>query len=143
MTINCQQKNNSICIIGERIKSARKFRKLSQTELAEKVGLTQGFIGHIEKGRNQPSVELLAHFAIILSCNITWLATGEGSSGLEGEYCYGSVEKPLVHQGYSVLSELEEMLLRIIKEGDETKMAAVRGVLAVYDPGRKKAKKAG
>lgn len=39
--------------------------------------------------------------------------------------------------GYSVLSDLEEMLLRIIKEGDETKLAAIRGVLSVYDPGNK------
>jgi hypothetical protein len=45
-------------------------------------------------------------------------------------------------QNYFVLSDLEEMLLRIIKEGDETKLAAVRGVLAVYDP-VKKATKAG
>lgn len=142
MSINCQQKNNSICIIGERIKLARKSRKLSQTELAEKVDLTQGFIGHIEKGRNQPSVELLARIAIILGCNITWLATGEGDSGLDGKYCADSLDKPLVGQGYSVLSDLEEMLLRIIKEGDETKLAAVRGVLASIDP-VEKVRKAG
>ncbi len=36
--------------------------------------------------------------------------------------------------GYSVLSDLEEMLLRIIKEGDETKKTAVRALLSALDP---------
>lgn len=42
------------------------------------------------------------------------------------------VSSPTV--GYSVLSELEEKLLRIIKEGDKTKLAAVESMLTVLDP---------
>jgi transcriptional regulator with XRE-family HTH domain len=78
MAINCQQNNNSKTIIGERIKSARKIKKLSQAELADKLELTQGFIGHLEKGRNQPTLDQITRMAIILDCNMSWLATGEG-----------------------------------------------------------------
>jgi len=47
-----------------------------------------------------------------------------------------SVSEPDI--GYAADNDLREMLQRIIKEGDDTKLAAVRGVLAVYDPGKKK-----
>jgi len=78
--------------------------------------------------------------AIILDCNVSWLATGEGEmrAGFTNKHECGSVVIGEKMPGYSVLSELEEMLQRIIKEGDDTKLAAVRGVLAVYDPGGKK-----
>lgn len=50
-------------INGERVKQAREFRGLSQTELARRVGVTQPFIAQIEAGVSQPSeetVDLLA-----------------------------------------------------------------------------------
>lgn len=78
MTIKCQQENNSITTIGGRIKIARKAMKLTQAELADKLELTQGFIGHIENGRNMPTLDQINRMAIILDCNMTWLATGEG-----------------------------------------------------------------
>ncbi|MFZ4857955.1 MAG: helix-turn-helix domain-containing protein [Desulfuromonadaceae bacterium] len=78
MTIKCQSKNNSETTIGQRINKIRKSIKLTQAQLAEKLQLTQGFIGHIEKGRNHPSLEQINNIAIILGCNMLWLATGKG-----------------------------------------------------------------
>lgn len=46
--------------IGRKIKKFRDENKLSQTEFAEKIGVTQGFLSHLENGRlniESPSLE--------------------------------------------------------------------------------------
>lgn len=139
MTIKSQQKNNSIATIGERIKHVRKLRKLSQAELGEILGLTQGFIGHIESGRNQPSIKFVERMAKAVNCNTMWLATGSGN--VENDPDYVITYSDNIHVGeikpvYSKHESLKEMLTRILKEGDETKLAAVRGVLTSLDPGK-------
>ena len=45
--------------VGQRIKSAREAKNLTQEELAEKVNLSTGMIGQIERGETMPSVESL------------------------------------------------------------------------------------
>lgn len=117
--------------MGERIRQLRKYRKLSQAELAEKLEVTQGFIGHIEKGRNQPTVEILARISIIFDRSMTWLVTGkEEASHLDVGFSYET------GSDYAVGNDLREMLQRILEEGDVTKLSAVRGILAVYDPSK-------
>lgn len=46
-------------IFGARITQAREFAQLTQTQLAESVGVAQASIADIERGRIQPSAELL------------------------------------------------------------------------------------
>ena len=46
--------------IGRKIKKFRDENKLSQKEFAEKIGVTQGFLSHLENGRldiESPSLE--------------------------------------------------------------------------------------
>lgn len=85
MAINCQQKNNSVASIGERVKKLRKAKKLTQAQLAEKLELTQGYIGHLESGRNHPTLDQIMNMAIIFDCNMIWLATGEGEMFVQDE----------------------------------------------------------
>lgn len=92
MTIKCQQKNNSLATIGARIKNSRKAMKLTQAQLAEKLDLSQGFIGHIEAGRNQPTLDQIMRMAIIFDCNMTWLATGEGDVAAPKEISYPTAD---------------------------------------------------
>ena len=42
-------------INGDRVRQARELRGLTQTDLAERVGVNQSMIAHIESGRSQPS----------------------------------------------------------------------------------------
>lgn len=51
-------------IHGERVKQAREFRGLTQTELARRVEVEQSSIAHIEAGLRQPSQELLEAIAL-------------------------------------------------------------------------------
>lgn len=50
-------------IIGKRIKQIRKSKKLSQAELAEKVGLSDGYMSYIETAAKCPSLEVLVLIA--------------------------------------------------------------------------------
>ena len=54
--------------IGQMIQQMRKFRKLSQAELAEKSGMTREYVGLIERGSVNASVEVLMKIASALNC---------------------------------------------------------------------------
>jgi len=68
--------------LAKRVRSARKYRKLSQDELAELSGLKQPDISKIERGDILKTTGLLA-LARALRCAPDWLDTGDGDSGLE------------------------------------------------------------
>lgn len=63
--------------IGTRIKQLRKEAKLSQIELAEKVGLKQSTISDLEVGKSTGTT-YLAQIAQVLGVNALWLETGKG-----------------------------------------------------------------
>ena len=55
--------------LGMRVWQQRKMRKMTQGELAEKVGVSTSFIGHIERGEKKASLETL-----VALCNAMGLA---------------------------------------------------------------------
>lgn len=52
--------------LNERIKYLRELRKLTQSELAKKAGITQGSLAHFEAGKTSPSVQTLMALASAL-----------------------------------------------------------------------------
>lgn len=56
--------------MGQKIKSKRQEQGFCQSELAERVGVNQSQISHIEKGTRNPSVDLLLKIARVLNCDI-------------------------------------------------------------------------
>lgn len=60
--------------IGRNVKSRREACGLDQSELAERVKISQAMVSHIEAGRKMPSVPLLADIAKVLNCTIDELA---------------------------------------------------------------------
>jgi transcriptional regulator with XRE-family HTH domain len=65
--------------INERIKKVRKLEKLSQTEFAEKLGVTQPSLSDIEKGKtiniDERNIKLIC---TLFNINEKWVKTGEG-----------------------------------------------------------------
>ena len=62
----------------ERFRELRKSLQLSQTDFAEKMGVTRSMINNLERGVVEPK-----EFLVNLACktygvNRTWLETGEG-----------------------------------------------------------------
>ncbi len=49
---------NELKIFGAKVEAARKKKGLTQEELADKTGVSQSMINHIEKGRKKPSLDI-------------------------------------------------------------------------------------
>ena len=59
--------------LGERLKSCRENRKLSQRAVAEMLGVSAGIIPEYENGNRTPSSEKLVRLADIYNCSIDFL----------------------------------------------------------------------
>jgi len=60
--------------LGQKIKTARKQKGLSQEQLAELVGYKVGTISKYEQGYRIPSIAVLRKIAEVLECNLSELA---------------------------------------------------------------------
>ncbi len=58
-------------IITRKLKALRKSRNVSLSELAEKVGLTKGYLSRIENSENPPPISTLGKIASALGTDIT------------------------------------------------------------------------
>jgi len=53
-------------ILQKKIRKYRKEARLTQEELADKVGISRTYMGYIEQGRSVPSLEVLEKIARVL-----------------------------------------------------------------------------
>lgn len=72
--------------IGDRIKQLRVMANLTQTELAEKVGLTYVQIGRYETGKSNPSSDVLQKLAAVLETSADFLMNGDHSEALSAQF---------------------------------------------------------
>ena len=79
--------------VNERIKQLRIDNNLTQSELAEKVGLTYVQIGRYEKGKSNPSADILQKLATALNTSTDYLMNGE-SEQVEAQL----IDKELIRQ---------------------------------------------
>lgn len=59
--------------LGQRIRTARKAKSLSQETLGEMCSVSTAHIGHIERGTRIPSLEALFKISCILDVSLDWL----------------------------------------------------------------------
>ena len=69
--------------MNERIKEIRKLYKLTQTDFASKLGLSQNFITQLETGSKKPSDRTISDICRIFSINEEWLRSGNGKMKLD------------------------------------------------------------
>ncbi|WP_459926366.1 helix-turn-helix domain-containing protein [Flavobacterium covae] len=67
--------------VNDRIKQLRIENNLTQTELADKVGLTYVQIGRYEKGKSTPSADVLQKLANVLNTSTDYLMNGKKRTG--------------------------------------------------------------
>jgi transcriptional regulator with XRE-family HTH domain len=63
--------------IGDRIKEIREERRLTQDQLAEKSGVSKGFLSDIENSKRNPSSEYVLKIANALGASLDYLLRGE------------------------------------------------------------------
>lgn len=76
--------DNSQMALGERLKEARKLRKMSQVALANAARVSQGLISDLENNL-YPTSSYVPKFADILKVSAIWLADGKGEKFLPVE----------------------------------------------------------
>lgn len=63
--------------IGNRLLLKRRELHMTQEQMAERLGVSAGFYGMIERGEKAPSIEKLVLIYQVLGTDITYLLTGE------------------------------------------------------------------
>jgi transcriptional regulator with XRE-family HTH domain len=63
---------------SERLKQVRVALQLTQTEIAESIGVSQQAWTHYEKERRYPYLQQLTQLVLKYNINLNWLLTGEG-----------------------------------------------------------------
>ena len=87
--VNLVMEKNNFIRFGKRLREARKSSKMTQVELASKVGLHQVQIADYEKGIRKPNETNMNKLAQVLGVDPVWLSLGQGESGMEFT-AYGS-----------------------------------------------------
>ena len=62
--------------VGQRIRNQRKEKGLSQEQLAELIGISLSFLGHIERGTRISSVDTLARVSEALELDMHYIVFG-------------------------------------------------------------------
>lgn len=91
--------STNLHVMGNRIRIARQFRKLTAEQLSEQLGIATESLRHIENGTRRPSYALLDNISDILDVSLDYLA--------------GKTELPLERR---VRRELENMGLTKAQE---------------------------
>ena len=69
--------------LGDKIKQLRKKRGLSQTELAEKIGIASAHLSRLETGKFQPSIDVLKKLSETLQVSADYLLSAQELPSLE------------------------------------------------------------
>jgi transcriptional regulator with XRE-family HTH domain len=63
--------------VGDRVREVRQAKKLTQDQLAEKTGMSKGFISDLENGNRNVSSEYLLRIANTLGASVDYLLKGD------------------------------------------------------------------
>lgn len=104
--------------IGQRLKYARRCRKMTQNDLAERIGVSRGVITNIELekiGSPQPIVITALCNALMIETD--WLLHGKGEMDAQRKSAGGKAEMSgeLYKAIEDMTTEEQELLLNIIK----------------------------
>lgn len=89
--------------IGNRIKSLRKDKGLTQKEFAEKINVTQSYLSKVEKDKTEPTEKVLKLISFTFGCSFDWL------KGEEYAVMYDDIE---ILENPSLVSDLSDSYFR-------------------------------
>ncbi|MFT3689689.1 helix-turn-helix domain-containing protein [Paenirhodobacter sp.] len=75
-------------ILGDRVRDLRKRRKMTLAQLAERCGLSTGYLSLIERNLAQPSINALVSIAQQLGVTVQWFFSGTEAAVPEAERGY-------------------------------------------------------
>ena len=101
-------------LIGERIKKVRKANGITQELLAERLGVSIGYVSQVERGITKISLDLLGAISSILDCDIATFITESAINS--NEY----MESELLSEIRKLDAKKKKYILEIIKLTNRT-----------------------
>ena len=98
--------------LGERVRALRQARGWTQEVLGERAAISYKFIGQIERGDGNPSIETLQRLTTALDVDVTDLFGGSAAVVRESEYTLTADELTRVRQA---LGSADGILERLTK----------------------------
>lgn len=95
---------------GTLIKNLRTENNLTQSQVAEALGVTPGYISNVENNRTAMSLRVLTYYARLVGCSLDSLV-GE----LEPEYSETALDRKLYESILRLDTETKEKLLKTIE----------------------------
>ena len=113
MTDETNWYSEEMATFGDRLAAAREAAKLSQAELAERLGVTEHVIDRWETDAKEPRANRLSMLAGLLGVSLSWLLTGRGE-GVDEPGEEGAVEiSGLLAELRSVRADLQQSIDRV------------------------------
>ena len=109
---NTKKNNKKMEEVGKRVRGLREAKKLSQTKLADIVGVSRQFIGDIENGNSDLCCDVLIKIAIALGTSEMYLLHGTEIEKIE----YSSKILQLLEGRTSKEINLAYMILKVVLE---------------------------
>ena len=109
---------------GSRLKQARTNKRLTQNDVADKLGIDFTTISKYENNRSQPDNEILREMASMYEVSLDWLISGRDLAGMPTDtLTVDGVPEPLSKDEARHLAESLEMyrLYRAKREKDSVK----------------------
>ena len=77
-------------MLSAALKTIRQYHRLNQNELARKQSLSPSYISEIEKGKKEPSLDVLQKYAQYFDVHLSSLIVF--SETLDGEHCSNKIK---------------------------------------------------
>ncbi len=78
-------RSNSLIAMGQRIKAIRKEMRIKQEDMAKILGISSGYMSEIERGKTNPTADLLYKLIEHYQVNVMFLFHGEGEIKIKDE----------------------------------------------------------
>lgn len=95
---------------GSLVKNLRQKSGLTQSQVADSLGVTPGYISNVENNRTAMSLRILTYYARLVGCSLDSLV-GE----LEPEYAETALDRELYQAILKLDTEAKEKLLKTIE----------------------------
>ncbi len=102
--------------VGARIKMIRKSAKVTQEELAERIGITREYVSRIEVGLQQPMLSTLTDLAHALNVSATDFFDFKGPIVFSEGKLRAKQRKECLESIYAMLKEMDLRELRIAED---------------------------
>ncbi len=102
---------NNVFNYGERLRSLRRERGLTQEEVALRADITTSYYGQIERGSANPSVTLLEKICAVMGISISDIFTNADTNPLTID----ALSMQIIHQLNGKSDEEKELILSMIK----------------------------